>query len=53
MGRGVMSDRKQVFLNGSQMWKGSTIFGYCCIINYCTSEQIASLYIFTRYQHFY
>ena len=49
IGRGIVSDRKQVLLNGSQIytWKGSVIYGYCCITNHGTTEQTASLYIFT------
>ena len=49
---GRATDREQVLLNGWQtyMWKGSIIHGYCCITNNGTTEQTASLYMFTRHE---
>lgn len=47
---GPVDYRIQVFLNGWQIytWKGSVIYGYCCITNNGTTEQTASLYFFTN-----
>ena len=44
-----ITDRQPVLLNGWQiyMWKGSIIYGYCCITNNGTTEQTASLHMFT------
>ena len=50
--RGSATDHEQVLLNGWQTytWKNSKIHGQCCIVNNGTTEQTASLYIFTRYE---
>ena len=49
---GRATDREQILLNGWQiyMWKGSIIHGYCCITNNSTTEQTASLYMFTTHK---
>ena len=47
---GAVPGRLQVFLNGWQIytWKGSGIYGYCCITNNGSTEQTAWLYLFTN-----
>ena len=46
---GAVPGRLQVYLNGWQIytWKGSVIYGYCCITNNGSTKQTASLYLFT------
>ena len=49
---GFISQHERLILNGWQIytWKHSIISGFCCIENNATSEQTASLYLFTSDQ---
>lgn len=51
---GFIPQHERLILNGWQIytWKGSIISGYCCITNNATTEQTASLYMFTNDQDF-